>query len=487
MESRGQFIVELAKQSCLNEAIIENNDHGSDFDIGNQDKEDIRITELKNSYANLNEARMVDNSNHECDNTGNQDNEDIEIMELNNYYANIEEVEPAFFQDSLHEKDSLLQDNQAIVAEDMTDAEEEYGLFDDDDDDPDYIPNSQEDINFVSQVPRKAGRFQTAHPSENVAATSGDVDSVPESLENSALHNGSAIKKSRKRIRSENTWRRNEIKRKRNRGESYKNWRGVHVEQRTIKEVCNNCRMKCASKFTEDERLAIFTEFWNLGEIDRQRDFIINTIQQTPKKRIRIRNGSENGDSCRKVTFSYSLKCDQKEEVVCQRFYLNTLSISQQMVKTAFLKIQASGKTVSEDRRGKSGCNSKLEEKVKISVKDHIESFPKVESHYCRRDSKREYLDQKLNLSKMYSLYKVHCKENGISNMAKESMYRYIFNTNYNLGFFQPKKDQCDLCEKFKNLDEEGKTLQGVVDEHLLNKVAAREAKEKAKERSKND
>ncbi|XP_039283901.1 uncharacterized protein LOC120351282 [Nilaparvata lugens] len=122
MESRGQFIVELAKQSCLNEAIIENNDHGSDFDIGNQDKEDIRITELKNSYANLNEARMVDNSNHECDNTGNQDNEDIEIMELNNYYANIEEVEPAFFQDSLHEKDSLLQDNQAIVAEDMTDA-----------------------------------------------------------------------------------------------------------------------------------------------------------------------------------------------------------------------------------------------------------------------------------------------------------------------------------------------------------------------------
>ena len=32
----------------------------------------------------------------------------------------------------------------------------------------------------------------------------------------------------------------------------------------------------------------------------------------------------------------------------------------------------------------------------------------------------------------------------------KKSMYYHIFSTEFNLGFHIPKKDRCDLCEKFK-------------------------------------
>lgn len=39
-------------------------------------------------------------------------------------------------------------------------------------------------------------------------------------------------------------------------------------------------------------------------------------------------------------------------------------------------------------------------------VKEHIDSFPRIESHYCRRDSQKQYLLPDLNISKMYRLYK---------------------------------------------------------------------------------
>lgn len=38
-------------------------------------------------------------------------------------------------------------------------------------------------------------------------------------------------------------------------------------------------------------------------------------------------------------------------------------------------------------------------------IKQHIASFPVVESHYCRKDSKRMYLSPDLSLPKMYTLY----------------------------------------------------------------------------------
>ena len=39
-------------------------------------------------------------------------------------------------------------------------------------------------------------------------------------------------------------------------------------------------------------------------------------------------------------------------------------------------------------------------------VKEHIDSFPTIESHYCRRDSLNQYLSPDLNISKTYRLYK---------------------------------------------------------------------------------
>ena len=83
-------------------------------------------------------------------------------------------------------------------------------------------------------------------------------------------------------------------------------------------------------------------------------------------------------------------------------------------------------------------------------VKQHIESFPCVESHYCRASTQRQYLDPSLSVPKMHSLY--------VESMAAKDLpsvklwkYNEIFTTHYNLGFHKPKGDLCDKCTAYEN------------------------------------
>ena len=46
----------------------------------------------------------------------------------------------------------------------------------------------------------------------------------------------------------------------------------------------------------------------------------------------------------------------------------------------------------------------------------------------------------------MYQLYKAEMEAKGDSKAASEFRYRQIFNTEYNLSFHHPKKDQSDDC-----------------------------------------
>ena len=75
------------------------------------------------------------------------------------------------------------------------------------------------------------------------------------------------------------------------------------------------------------------------------------------------------------------------------------------------------GKTVSDtfskmDCRGRQPSVNKTDDEHRQTVKYHILSFPTVvESHYCRKDTQRLYLDSKLTIARMYELYVEKCKE----------------------------------------------------------------------------
>jgi len=50
----------------------------------------------------------------------------------------------------------------------------------------------------------------------------------------------------------------------------------------------------------------------------------------------------------------------------------------------------------------------------------------------------------------MYRLYCAKCREDGIQ-PQNEKFYRTIFNSEFNIGFHHPKKDDCNFCTSFKN------------------------------------
>nr|CAH7731683.1 unnamed protein product [Callosobruchus chinensis] len=210
-------------------------------------------------------------------------------------------------------------------------------------------------------------------------------------------------RKTRKRKRNVENWKRNYIKCSRNSGNEYVNWKGNTQAQRKLKPPCENCKNNCTKKISEEERVSIFSNFWSLADINRQRDFISKFTCLEEKKRCRIRpkpEVDEKVQSRRKSTFTYFLLSGGKRIMVCKKFFLNTLSISGQMVATVYSKMGSSG-TVVEDRRGKSCKNSLLDESVKNSVRTHINAFETIESHYCRNSTQRKYLPASLNISKM--------------------------------------------------------------------------------------
>lgn len=130
--------------------------------------------------------------------------------------------------------------------------------------------------------------------------------------------------------------------------------------------------------------------------------------------------------------------------------FLNTFSISAQVVKTVENKIGPSG-IVSADRRGKVCKNTLVDESIKQTVRDHINLFETVEIHYCRSKTSRQYLSPTLNVSKMYGMYIEYCQDHNIQQPASEGIYRSIFTSEFNFSFFIPKKDLCDICYKYDN------------------------------------
>ena len=73
-----------------------------------------------------------------------------------------------------------------------------------------------------------------------------------------------------------------------------------------MKPPCKeNCKLKCSSKITEEERQNIFSDYWNLGTIERQRCFISNSMQIVQPKYRYIREGGTRNKRRNNNAFTY--------------------------------------------------------------------------------------------------------------------------------------------------------------------------------------
>lgn len=277
--------------------------------------------------------------------------------------------------------------------------------------------------------------------------------------------------KSRKRQRKVDRWKRNMKKHKVNHGKPYVNASGRKISARKLKSPCDDtCRLKCKQKLNEEERQSLLEKFWEIGNINRQREYLGRHMNKiVPKYRYASTDRTHN--------YEYYFQVNYKDIKVCKKMFHNTLCISYMMTRTVRSKLDNCGQLKLE-RRGKHP-KYKISEELKNNVRKHIESIPTIESHYLRAQTERKFFDGSLNLATLYRLYVEKCKNEG-KQFLKYFQYAKIFNYEYNIGFFTPKKDQCSFCTSYLNApsDEKDK-IQSDYDQHCRNKNLVREQKKK--------
>lgn len=293
----------------------------------------------------------------------------------------------------------------------------------------------------------------------------------------------------KKRKRNPEKWKSAVKKQKLNSGEGYefKNKKGEITSskpKKAMKPPCEEkCRKKCTNDFSEEERQQIFDEFWKSGNIDLQRAFISAHVTVSDKARTRQRDECKTKRRVKEHSRSYQLTHPTTKETisVCQKFFLNTLSIDEKRVKTALAKKSVTG-SIEPDMRGKHE-NHATSEIRQERVMEHIELFKVVESHYVRKDTKYQYLPDDLNITRMHQMYVQWCEE---KNFVAENyaFYKRVFNEHFDLKFQKPKKDQCDKCTTYKNTPVEARSDEAIAEQehHISEKKLAREHKEKMKQ-----
>ena len=159
--------------------------------------------------------------------------------------------------------------------------------------------------------------------------------------------------------------------------------------------------------------------------------------------------------------------------------------MSESFVNNA-LRNQQGGIYVGGDKRGKHEPHNKTTKTAMEVIRKHIESFPVVEGHYTRKDSNRKYLGADLNITRMYQLYLEQSKGKiSEKDIVSQSIYRKVFNEEYNFSFHVPKKDQCGICISYHQAKDEGNLtpqLKEAYNKHQERKIRAREEKKRDKE-----
>ena len=214
----------------------------------------------------------------------------------------------------------------------------------------------------------------------------------------------------RKRSRNEDNWVTNVAKRQRNLGQEYKSpFTGKTVVGREIGPPCP-CKMKCFEKIGHDTVHAIHNEYWATGNKQMQEAF----VQKHSKQKEVARRTTENEENLRSGNWVHWVYVDNKEVVICKKAFASIIGIQPIQINRYCAKVTPAGVQI-PDGRGHHSNHYRIPPENHQLVRTHIDSIPKVTSHYCRKASQDIlYLQQNvMSLVDLYNLYITWLRENG--------------------------------------------------------------------------
>ncbi|CAH1107483.1 unnamed protein product [Psylliodes chrysocephalus] len=117
----------------------------------------------------------------------------------------------------------------------------------------------------------------------------------------------------------------------------------------------------------------------------------------------------------RKNNNAFYFKLDNIRVRVCKIFFKNTLDINDRPIRTVLAKRNKIADVLLEDdQRGKHGMQRKVDENIRNGIVQFIDKIPKVESHYTRSNTTRQFIDGSKTISQLHSDYVTDCKVKNI-------------------------------------------------------------------------
>ncbi|XP_060808417.1 uncharacterized protein LOC132903662 [Amyelois transitella] len=257
-------------------------------------------------------------------------------------------------------------------------------------------------------------------------------------------------KKRNKKSRPQD-WSVNKNKDQREKGQPYlgkkkvdDKWRFVQIKnERKFKDRCNcklssrgNTKLQC-KEIPEEERQKCFKDFWNMTW--KEKKVFIKMLSVCKQKQ---RNRSAGTSSRRENSVELYLSDSKGNRYrVCKRMFLNSLSVGEWVIKKWIICDDGTPKNIPKN-------NVKAEPQKQL--RRFFDSLPKLESHYCRKDSSKLYLEPLwTSKSQLYKAYtKDFCSQKNAEPLSIATFCN-IFDE-LNLSLFRPKKDLCETCESFK-------------------------------------
>uniref|UniRef100_A0A8D8SDE5 Uncharacterized protein n=1 Tax=Cacopsylla melanoneura TaxID=428564 RepID=A0A8D8SDE5_9HEMI len=250
---------------------------------------------------------------------------------------------------------------------------------------------------------------------------------------------------SKKRKCDPDNWIDKKQKAARNSGEEYRRYRGRGdiVQSKQAPSTARGCNVSlcrkegCASLTLESTR-KMHVDYYKLS-YNEQSLLLLKHIQCQEITRRRINKTDQN--SRKMASFSYNI--DGKP--VCCATLAHVFSLSDGRIRTMQGKIKSKEGTQKDGRGKHTNRPRAIDNDVRDLVREHIRSFPTIESHYGRTNTAKCSLASDLSLKKMFRLFQRDRESRNVT----YSLYRKIFNSDFKLRFGVPRSDTCKKCDRY--------------------------------------
>ncbi|XP_047127392.1 uncharacterized protein LOC124808408 [Hydra vulgaris] len=231
---------------------------------------------------------------------------------------------------------------------------------------------------------------------------------------------------------------------------------------------CKCKRLACFEVVTVEERNKLIKNFNEYLSKDSQDAYLATLIKIHNIKRRRSRQEKDK-EYLHNFSYSYSVRVQRAQAAVevpvCIKAMMSLFGITKSRIESIRKSIATTGHPPIDGRGKHKNRPHKLSESDREAIRKHLSSFRGRSSHYALGKTKKIYLSENLNVSKMFELLKLAYPTVKVG----YETYRVIFNNNFNIGFGFPQKDTCLACDEFfVNIKHNDQELLNAVDEDII-------------------